>query len=571
LISRLKATLRLTACTLALASPTFADPNAGAYLAARQAALSGDYTAAAEYFQAALLSDATNIALMEQSITAYMGVGQVESAARIARPFIAAGGESQIANIALMAQAAQSQDWDAIFDLIEAGHEVGPLLDGLSQAWAYMGKDEVANAIMRFDEVIETRGLRGFGQQHKAIALAMMGDLAAASAIYDLPPNQGMIPTRQSVIAHVQILAQLGEFERASGIVERAFGDEPDPELIALRAALKADEVPNLDRVVSTPSAGISYAFKGLSDILAGEANESYLLLYAQAARYIAPQDADAHLATARLLNALGQYEEAALTFAQVATDDPAFHAAEIGRAEALRRADRTDQAIEVLNQLTRSHPDLPLSHASLGDIYRFEEKFTEARNAYTSALDGYPEDAPIRWWLLYSRGMANDRLDDWPSAEADFRAALVLNPSDPSVLNYLGYSLVDRGLTDSYAEALEMIETAVAARPDSGAIVDSLAWVYYKLGRYEEAVPHMERAAELAPNDPILSDHLGDVYWMVGRDVEARFQWRRALSFEPDETEADRIRLKLQIGLDAVYAEEGVTPAPAVEIANDD
>jgi tetratricopeptide (TPR) repeat protein len=568
---RITTALRLTVCaaTLALAMPAAADPNPGAYLAARQAAISGDYDAAAIYFRDALLADANNTALMEQSLTAYLGVGQVESAAGIARPFIDAGGESQIANIALMAQAARAEDWDAIFDLIEAGHEVGPLLDGLAQAWAYLGKGDTDSAMMRFEEVIDTPGLRGFGQQHKALALAMSGDLDGASVIYDLPPNAGIVPTRASVVAHLQILAQLGDFERAGDMIVRAFGEDPDPEVAALRSAITAGEVPDLSRVVATPGHGISYAFKGLSDILQGEANESYLLLYAQAAQYITPLDADAQIATARLLNALGQYDAAAQTFAQVATDDPAFHSAEIGRAEALRLAGRVEQAIEVLSQLTRSHPELPLSHASLGDIYRQQEQFVDARAAYSAALSGYPEDASIRWWLLYSRGMTSERLDEWDAAEADFRASLALNPGNPSVLNYLGYSLVDRGL--KYDEALGMIETAVAARPDNGAIVDSLAWVYYKLGRYQEAVAPMERAAELEPNDPILSDHLGDVYWMVGRDVEARFQWRRALSFEPEQAEADRIRRKLTVGLDAVYAEEGVTPAPAVEMANDD
>ena len=121
--------------------------------------------------------------------------------------------------------------------------------------------------------------------------------------------------------------------------------------------------------------------------------------------------------------------------------------------------------------------------------------------------------------------------------------------------------------LQQMYSEALEMIAKAAEARPDSGAIIDSLAWAYFKLGRFQDAVAPMERAAELAPNDPILSDHLGDVYWMVGRFNEAQFQWRRALSFEPEEAEAERIRRKISIGLDAVYAEEG--HVPAVEVAN--
>lgn len=569
---RIANALRLTAAAAALsiAMPASAELDSGSYLAARQAGIDGDYVSASGFFQSALVADPNNMALMEQTLTAFLGTGQGETAAAIARPFVAAGGVSQIAHIALLANAARNEDWDAIFNNLEAGQEVGPLIDGLAQAWAYLGKGDAERAMMSFDEVVDTPGLRAFGQHHKALALGYLGDLAGAEAIYSLPPNAGVPPTRATVIAHLKILCQLGEFDRAGEIVTRAFGVDPDPEIAVLRSAIEAGEVPDLPVTITGPRDGIAYAFRGLSDVLQGEANESYLLLYAQGARYIAPQDAQAHLAAARLLNALGQYDAAALTFAQVATTDPAFHGAEIGRAEALRLAGHFDKAVEVLTQLTRSHPDLPLSYASLGDVYRQQQMFEKANAAYADALAGYPEDASIRWWLLYSRGMTFERMDQWPAAEADFRASLELNPGNPSVLNYLGYSMVDRGLTDNFAEALVMIETAVAARPDSGAIVDSLAWVYYKLGRYQEAVGPMERAAELEPNDPIISDHLGDVYWMVGRENEARFQWRRALSFGPDEEVTQRIRRKLNIGLDAVYAEDGIVPAPAVEVAND-
>ena len=99
--------------------------------------------------------------------------------------------------------------------------------------------------------------------------------------------------------------------------------------------------------------------------------------------------------------------------------------------------------------------------------------------------------------------------------------------------MNYLGYSLIEKN--SNLDEALDMIERAVKESPDSGYIVDSLGWGYYKLGQYEKAVPNLERAAELMPVDPIVNDHLGDVYWMVGRKTEAEFQWRRALSFDPE------------------------------------
>ncbi len=178
------------------------------------------------------------------------------------------------------------------------------------------------------------------------------------------------------------------------------------------------------------------------------------------------------------------------------------------------------------------------------------------ARDAYTSSIDLLPDpDMPAAWRLYYARAIVEHGAEDWPSAEADFRQALKLNPDQPDVLNYLGYSLVERG--ELLDEALAMIETAVAARPDSGAITDSLGWVYYQLGRFEDAEIAMEIAVKLLPVDPILSDHYGDVLWMVNRKREARFQWRRALSYGPEEADAERIRAKLAQGLDAVLAAE--------------
>ena len=102
---------------------------------------------------------------------------------------------------------------------------------------------------------------------------------------------------------------------------------------------------------------------------------------------------------------------------------------------------------------------------------------------------------------------------------------------------------------------------------------MDSLGWVYYRLGRYDEAVIQMERAVELEAVDPVVNDHLGDVYWAVGRKREAQFQWKRALSFIEfstidTEAEPDRIRRKLEVGLDVVLEEEGADP---LKVANDD
>jgi Flp pilus assembly protein TadD len=94
------------------------------------------------------------------------------------------------------------------------------------------------------------------------------------------------------------------------------------------------------------------------------------------------------------------------------------------------------------------------------------------------------------------------------------------------------------------------MLKKAVALRPEDGYIVDSLGWVYYRLGRFEEAVEELEIAIELRPNDPVINDHLGDAYWQVGRRHEARYQWQRALSFKPEADQVAPIQAKLQNGL---------------------
>ena len=151
-------------------------------------------------------------------------------------------------------------------------------------------------------------------------------------------------------------------------------------------------------------------------------------------------------------------------------------------------------------------------------------------------------------WQLYYMRGVVLAQGDHWPQAEADLKKALALKPDDPELLNFLGYSWVDRG--EHLTEARVLIEKAAAGKPDSGAILDSLGWVYYKLGDFKGAVAQLEKAATLEAADPDINDHLGDAYWRVGRRTEARFQWDKVLTLSPgDKTRADA-QAKLKGGL---------------------
>ncbi len=201
-----------------------------------------------------------------------------------------------------------------------------------------------------------------------------------------------------------------------------------------------------------------------------------------------------------------------------------------------LDELDRSEEAVAELHAMAASRPDRIDALLALGSLLRSKERWVEAVTAYNDAISRVDEPQQRHWRAFYARGIALERSKQWDRSEGDFLRALELEPDQPFVLNYLGYSWVDQGV--NLQRALKMIERAVELRPNDGYIIDSLGWARYRLGEFEDGVAHLERAVELLPDDPTINDHLGDALWQVGRHVEARFQWRRALALKPEEEE---------------------------------
>jgi tetratricopeptide (TPR) repeat protein len=559
--------LAALAVFVTLGAEVAAQVPSGAYLAARHARAQGDFAAASQYYAQILARDPDNTAVLENAAFAYMALGQADRAAALARKMESEGARSQIAQIPLIVAEAQDEDWAALIDRVEAGRGAGELVDGMIAAWAELGRGDMSAALARIDTIAQERGLRSFALYHKALALATVGDFEAADRVFSGESDGPVQRTRSGVVAWAQVLSQLGETARALDVLADTFGADPDPEIAGLRARLEAGETVPFTAVEGARD-GVAEVFFSLARALMQDANDEFILIYARAAEAIAPAHVQATITAAEMLARMEQYKLAIETFASVPRDNPAFHTAELGRAEALRASDKPDAAAEVLAQLAGRYPEIVEVHVAAGDLHREQEEYEAAITAYDRAVALLEARDNPQWFVHYVRAIAHERLDNWPEAEADFRRALELNPDHPQVLNYLGYTMVEKRV--NLDEALGMIERAVAARPDSGYIVDSLGWVLYRLGRYEESIGHMERAAELMPTDPVVNDHLGDVLWAVGRKTEARFHWTRALSLHettpsPD-FEPDRARRKLEVGLDKVLAEEGAEPLRVVD-----
>ncbi|MCU4652543.1 tetratricopeptide repeat protein [Roseibacterium sp. SDUM158016] len=528
---------------------------AGPYLAARLAVIEGDHREAAAYFERALGADPGNALLISNAIFANAALGNWDAAAAIAAELAPGASGQELAGLVTFVDIVRQGDLAGARAAIEAGRGAGPFVDELALGWIALGEGTMDRAEEVFLALTEDPALSELAWLHLGLARAAVGDFETAEEILSGERAGRISQTERIVRARAEILVQLDRRGDALDLLDGYTQRVPDPALLALQARIGAGaEGPY--SFVTTAQEGIAEVFFTVAQAFGLDNSSRLPLIYARAARGIAPGHTDAAILAAQMLMEDDQYALAAETYATVPEGDDQAVEARMGQAEALERQGEAGAALDVLQSLSADRPDLASVHAALADMLRRADRCAEAIDSYTAALDLVDTTQDRYWFMFYARAICYHDVDDWPPAEADFRYALELNPGQPQVLNYLGYSLVEQ--RRNLDEALGMIEQAVAAEPESGYIVDSLAWVYYRLGRFDEAVEPMERAVELLPTDPIVNDHLGDVYWMVGRHREARFQWERALSLEPADEDATRIRLKLEIGLDQVLEQEG-------------
>jgi tetratricopeptide (TPR) repeat protein len=188
------------------------------------------------------------------------------------------------------------------------------------------------------------------------------------------------------------------------------------------------------------------------------------------------------------------------------------------------------DKARERLRQLRdQNRKQAVLLFLVEAELLTEMDRKPEAMKVYDAALVAHPDDPE----LLYARGLHGATMQRLEVVEADLRRLLELDPDHADALNALGYSLAD--MTDRYAEALELIQRALAIKPNEGAILDSMGWVQYRLGNLGLALDYLRQAGAKLPEDPEVAAHLGEVLWALGQRDEARQVWEKAQAKAPD------------------------------------
>lgn len=519
---------------------------AGAYLAARAAELRSDLVSAARFYEVVLSADPTNFALATRVLSLWIEAGVIENAVPLAEQIVEGDPGYEPARLTLAVDAFQREAYPEVEDQLAAiaGDSFSDLSVALLTAWAQIGQGDVDTAIQGLEEVsAETEMLAGY---HSALMADFAGRtdeaLSILADIYN--PDQ----TQRVVEAYARMLARSGQTDLARTVIDDFLADVPDHPLIGeLLRQIDAGE--DIAPMIQSPSEGAAEVLYGLASSLVAGDQFNIAISYLQLSRTIGPGTELPTVLLGQLLQAQARHAEAVEVLDSIADESPYAVPAAISASISDASRGEEQAAIDRLVPIAAADPTLVSATEALATIYRSEMRWQDADDVLSASIDALPSINERHWRLFYQRGIASERMGEWDEAERDFERALVLSPGEPDVLNYLGYSWLERD--ENYLEAFEMIQQAAEQRPQSGYIVDSLGWAYYKLGQYESAVSVLERAVELTPDKAEILEHLGDAMWRAGRQVEARFQWNHALQYDADEAMVERIERKLEDGLE--------------------
>src|SRR6201996_8317438 len=521
----------------------------GSYLAARHASVERDAASAATFYRSALRSDPKNNELLDRAFISSLADGDIDEAVKLADRILAADKTNRVARLVIGVRDLKQKKYASAQTNINQSVR-GPITDlvaTLLASWAAYGAGDAKGAVTTIDKLAGPEWYPIFKDLHAGMILELAGKEKDAGVrlerAYKL--EDSMLRVSDD---YARWLSRNKDAASATAVYQ-AF-DKKLPRHPLVQEAMRETEAgKKLPPIVDSPQAGAAEALYGIGATLTRRGGEDLALVYLQLALYLVPNHPMALLSLADLYESVKKPAMAIKIYERVPASSPLKRNAQIQLAVDLDSADRTDEAIKILKGVVSEDSKDLEAIMALGNLERGRKKFSDCSATYSQGIGALPagNDKANSVWYYY-RGICEERSKQWSKAEADMRKALEMQPDQPHVLNYLGYSWIDQGT--NLDEGMKMIKRAVDQRPDDGYIVDSLGWAYFRIGNYEEAAKTLERAIDLKPEDPTINDHLGDAYWRVGRTLEAKFQWAHARDLKPEPEDLPKIEAKIEHGM---------------------
>jgi len=479
--------------------------------------------------------------LLEQAIQA----GDIVTARSAANRLWDAGDRRFDAQLVLVVDAMRRSDWKAARDFLggrsdkSGGDAIGRLILPAFRSWINVGMREAEPERDLIAAAGQGRPEPAYILEAAIVQIAAKRPADAAKLAAD-----ATITDRTSQLVALRLAASLdgaGQADAAKALRGR----------IALAAGGREDPLLMLpDQPVTTPRGGVAHWLGLIADGLARTPNGSAKLplLFARAAYWLDDKDWAVRSALVEALDRNGQRADATALLAVGGAAIPPV--LQMKRAEFLADAGDLPGATRLASTAVNTGEPSRGLLVRLADIARRSGDRAAAERAYAgieATLSDGRVDQSLRGSLLVARAELLLQADDWEGAKPLIEQAVALRPNDATILNFAGYSALER--RKDVKQSLARIEAAWDAEPQSASITDSLGWAYFLTGRTADAVPLLERAQQGDPNNAVIVEHLGDAYWQAGRRFHARYTWRAAaLLAEADM--ATRLEAKLRDGL---------------------
>src|SRR6202049_2181097 len=464
----------------------------GSYLAARHASVERDASSAASFYRSALRTDPKNNELLDRAFISSLADGDIDEAVKLADRILTMDKSNRVARLVVGVRDLKAKKYASAQLNINQSVK-GPITDlvaTLLSGWASYGAGDSKAAVANIDKLTGPEWYPIFKDLHAGLILELAGKEKDAGARFEraYKLDDSMLRVAD---AYARWMTRNKDETAANGIYV-AFDKKLPRHPLVLEGLRETKAGKKLAPLVDSAQTGAAEALYGIGATLTRRGGEDLALVYLQLALYLAPNHPLALLSLADLYESVKKPQMAIKVYERMPASSPLKRNAQIQLATNLDAADRSDEAIKILKAVTTEDSKDLEAIMALGHVTRGRKKFADCVQTYSQGIDALPgANEKNNWVYYYYRGICEERSKQWGKAEADMRKALDLQPEQPHVLNYLGYSWIDQGI--NLDEGMKMIKRAVDQRPDDGYIVDSLGWAYFRIGSFEDAVKNLE------------------------------------------------------------------------------
>ena len=526
--------------------------NSGSYIAGQFAEKEGDFRNASYYYIDLISRGETEREIIKRSIIYSALSGNFEVATAISRKIDDLELNYPVANLVIFAEAIKNKENRKILESFERNKKSFPaIFQNVAEFWILIINDEKDEAFKLINSLsINNKAQLQIVHYNQLLAYVYFNEYEQAKTLYENVDFSDFLFDSESALALLEYFQKDIESKVFDSMVKkiRLASDN------AYYISALMDRLTNGEEIKSiriSPYKQIAEIFFRWSQSVPLQGKNSINKpFYLSIANFADPASSFLKFKAATVLFDTENYSLSKEILDNFSKNDLFYMDSIVEKTYAIEQIDSEKTALEYIEKFISDGFKNARLLKTYGSLQRSQRLYKEAIKSYTGAIEAAKREVYTEsiWPILFLRGISFERSKDWGLAEADFISALELSPDQPQILNYMGYSLLER--KEKLDQAMRMISLAAEKAPESYHIIDSLGWAYYKSGEFEKALLYLERAMELESTDPIVNDHLGDVLWMLGRKREAQFQWKKSLSFKPEPVDQKNTEDKLTFGL---------------------